>query len=125
MFRLILFALCLVLLYYAARRFLAGQKPVVSITSQNVSVRGWQTGSSVDWSDIRQIDVARTLEVDRFSVVLFANNSLTITSNYHGFEQFAAAMFDRWPAIRQEWMRVLGGPPDISERVTVWKQDGG
>ena len=123
MVRLIFFALCLVLLFYAARRFLAGQKPVVSITSQNVSVRGWQTGSSVDWSDIRQIDVARTLDADRFSVVLFGNSSLAVNGDYRGFEQFAAAMFDRWPVIRQEWMRVLGGPPDISERITVWKKD--
>jgi hypothetical protein len=127
MFRLIFFALCLVVLFYAARRFLAGQKPTVSVTSQNVSVRGWQTGSSVNWSDVRQIDVARTLDAgaDRFSVVLFGNYSLAICSDYRGFDQFAAEMFNRWPAIRQEWMRVFGGPPNISERVTVWKQDGG
>ncbi len=125
MLRLLFFALCVVLLFYAVRWFLGGQKPVVSITRQGVSVRGWQTASSADWSDIRQIDVARTPDagVGHFSIVLFGNSSLIVSSDYRGFEQFTAAMFSRWPDIRQEWLRVLGGPRDISERVTVWRRD--
>ncbi|MDE2266971.1 MAG: hypothetical protein KGL29_13805 [Alphaproteobacteria bacterium] len=124
MLSLILLVVIFVLLIYGTGRVRARQKPVVAVTASNVRVRGFRNSSSVEWRDVRQIDVARmpTTGVEHFCVVLFGNNSLSVYDSYPGFAEFEAKMFDRWPGIRAEWTRVFTGPPDISERVTVWKQ---
>jgi hypothetical protein len=125
--RLILFVFLIVLFVMVVRRVLAKQSPAVAVTARGVGLRGWRSAWSMDWSDIRQIDVVRMPNVgaERFCVVLFANSTLSVYDHYRGYGDFAAAMFNRWPAIRAEWMRVFAGPQDISERVTVWRRDKG
>lgn len=118
-----MYLVVIIVLVYGVRRFLAGGlKPAILLTSQGVAV---SNGVAVTWPEIRQIDVCRmpTAGASEFSVTLFGTNALTLTNRYRNFDGFTARMFERWPAIRPEWMRVLNGPPDISERVTVWQQD--
>lgn len=111
------------------RRLKEGQRTVVAVTGRNVSVRGRRLNASMEWRDVRRIDVARapTIGVEDFCVVLFGNNdeSLAVYDVYDGFQTFEAKMFNLWPRIREEWARVFMGSPNISERVTVWKKDGG
>lgn len=119
-----MYLVVIIVLVYGVRRFLAGGlKPAILLTSQGVAV---DKAVAVTWQEIRQIDVCRmpTAGTSVFSVTLFGTNALTLSSSYRNFDGFTARMFERWPAIRSEWMRVLGGPPDISERVTVWHEDG-
>ena len=126
MFSLILLLVILFVLVFGVLRFGARQKPVVVVTALNVSVRGWRTRSSVEWNEVRQIDVARmpTSGVEHFCVVLFGTNALAVYDDYRGFDEFKTKMFDRWPQIKEEWTRVFTGPPDSGERVTVWMRDG-
>jgi hypothetical protein len=125
--RIILFLLLIALLVVVVRRILGRQSPAVEIMPRGVGVRGWRTGLFVEWRDIRQIDVVRMPNAggEHFCVVLFGNSALTVYDHYRGFDRFAAAMFERFPAIRGEWMRVIAGPRDISERMTVWRRDKG
>jgi hypothetical protein len=127
MLSILLLVAILVALVFGVQRLRGRQKPVVAATALNVSVRDRRNKSSVEWSEVRQIDVAR-MPADgagHFCVVLFGNNSLTVYAEYRGFKKFEIKMFDRWPNIKAEWTRVLTGPPDVGERVTVWKQDRG
>jgi hypothetical protein len=125
--RIILFAALAVLLVVVVRRILAKQSPEVVVTAKGVGVRGWRSALFVEWRDIRQIDAVRMPNVggEHFCAVLFGNSALSVYDHYRGYDKFAAAMFERWPAIRAEWMRVFAGPADISERVTVWRRDKG
>jgi hypothetical protein len=118
---IILFVLCLVLLFLAVRRAQARRSPVVAVTAHNIALRGWRTQSSVAWSEIRQIDVARTPGTP-FCVILFGNNAVAVYDHSRGFEEFSARMFEHWPTIGAEWMRLRNAPPQTSERVTVWQQ---
>jgi hypothetical protein len=121
--RILLYLVVIVALVYVVRRFLSGGlKPAISLTSQGVAVGNTV---AVTWQEIRQIDVCRmpTAGGSAFSVTLLGTNALTLNNSYRNFDGFTAKMFERWPAIRSEWLRVLSGPPDISERVTVWQQD--
>jgi hypothetical protein len=126
MLSLILLVVILFVLVFAAQGFRARRKPVVVVTTLNASVRGWRNSSSVDWGDVRQIDVARmpAAGAGHFCVVLFGTNALVVYDDYRGFDEFEAKMFDRWPNIKVEWTRVFTGPPDSGERVTVWMRDG-
>jgi len=133
MIRLLVILLMIAALVYFVlsipRRLKEGQRTVVAVTGRNVSVRGRRLNASMEWRDVRRIDVARapTIGVEDFCVVLFGNNdeSLAVYDVYDGFQTFEAKMFNLWPRIREEWARVFMGSPNISERVTVWKKDGG
>jgi len=122
---LIFYVLCLILIVMAVKRFLARRSPAVAVSAQGISLRGGQYTSTVSWQEIRQIDVTRmpTGVVEHFYVTLFGSNAISIYDHFRGFAEFEAALFARWPAIRAEWTRVQGGPPDQGERVTVWQQD--
>jgi len=121
--RLLLYVVVIVAVIHVVRRyFTVTLKPAVQVTPQGIAV---SDAFGVSWSEIRQVDVCRmpTSGAAEFSVVLFGNSALTVTSAYRNFDLFAARMIERWPQIETEWMRVRRGPPEISERVTVWKKD--
>ena len=124
MIRILFYVVVIIIVAHLVRRFLmGGMKPAIVVTPQGIAM---SDGLSVTWQEIRQIDVSRmpTAGAAAFSVTLFGTNALTLNNNDRNFDVFTSRMFERWPAIRAEWMRVYNGPPDISERVTVWQQDG-
>lgn len=121
MIRILFYVVVIILLVHFIRRFLmGGMKPAITVTPQGIAV---SDGLSVTWQEIRQIDVSRmpTPGAAEFSVTLFGTNAVTLSNGYRNFDGFTSRMFERWPQIRAEWMRVYNGPQDISERVTVWQ----
>ncbi|HEY0282481.1 MAG TPA: hypothetical protein VGC27_07650 [Rhizomicrobium sp.] len=132
MIRILLFLALIFLVAYlllsVARRG-RRQRTFVAVTGRTVSVRGARLNASMEWGAVRRIDVARapTIGVEGFCVVLFGNNdeSFAVHDVYDGFRTFQAEMFALWPQIKEEWTRIYRGPPDISERATLWKRDGG
>lgn len=122
MLRLILFAVLLILVVRLLLRLSAQRKPAVQADAMGISLRGQGATTFVGWNEIRQIDVCRmpAVGVDGFAVILFANNTEMVLESFGGFAQFSQRLLEHWPQIRSEWVRVQGGPPNISERVTVW-----
>ena len=128
MIRFILIAAVVVLVVLAVRSFLKRQKTAVVATSQGVALRGWGIRSSLAWEAVCRIDVERmpSTGVVFFCVVLTGarGESLAVYGDFPGFARFQKWMFYHWPSITEEWLRILSGPPNISERETLWKKDG-
>lgn len=78
----------------------------------------------VDWREIAGIDVGRspTLVVETFYVVMHLDRGETIILDDRDklFEPFSGAVFLQWPEIRNSWVRVFTGPPDVPEHATLW-----
>ncbi|MDE2182687.1 MAG: hypothetical protein KGJ78_06660 [Alphaproteobacteria bacterium] len=124
----IAYLIVIALLVLSVRRlFRSRTKPIVVVTGSEVSVRGWRTSSTLSWSRICRIDVARAPEigVDDFCAILSADGgeALSVSDTYDGFKAFQEAMFARWPQIEAEWRRVRALPADLSQRSIAWRRN--
>ncbi len=99
---------------------------VVDVTLRGFTRRFGRRSWSMAWDDTTQIDAGRkpTLGVEYFYAELFSANGVSILVDdlTIGFEQFQNAVFERWPEIKEAWVRVYTGSPDVAEHVTLWKR---
>jgi hypothetical protein len=124
MIRILFYVVVVIVVVHFLQRLLTGLKPQVTTAPEGIAVRVQRTISMLAWSEIRQIDICRvpTAGVDHFAVFLIGGTTLAVYDHYIGFQAFTARLFERWPQIRAEWTRVFNGPPDISERITIWQR---
>jgi hypothetical protein len=86
-----------------------------------------KTSVRVAWDEINQIDVGTqpTLVVEIFYVVLHRDNAdpFAVDEMTEGFQLVEDGIFARWPMVRDEWNKVVCGPPHVAQYVTLWKRD--
>ena len=80
----------------------------------------------VPWDKVSQIDVARvpTPGVENFIITLRFDNDTTIhiSDADPQFEECRTELVRNWPQLEQPLAKIYCGPPDIEERMTLWKQ---
>lgn len=77
------------------------------------------------WADVERIDVGVRdyFSFDALYVVLFAKKGkLEIDELDDGFQPFENALFERWPQIREGWIKLLAGNPRQPQHATLWRQ---
>lgn len=97
--------------------------PVVSVDLRGISTSFRGQMQRLEWTSINQIDVGRkpTGQVEYFYVTLHSDEaSITITDDAKGFPNFKSAILDRWPDIKDAWVAVFMGTPDMPEHCTLW-----
>ena len=79
----------------------------------------------VRWDDVVQIDggVEDTLSLDiLFTIFRTAAGAVTIDELDDGFRTFESAVFERWPTVREHWVRLQCGPLHQPKYETLWQR---
>lgn len=80
------------------------------------------------WSDVHKIEVFRipTAVVEDFVVALFGaeKEPLLIDDVYPDFKKVEEEIWVRWPVIKDRWIEIYCGSPEIPERAVLWERVG-